>query len=234
MNFLLTEEEKDKIKKLYQTEDMVYSETVPDEHQKTIDRLGKTIFADFDFSEMKKKNPPKNDSKETKKELEFLNTLPLNVKQVENNDKILKSFKYVFDKRNLVFPKKLVRKLIKDSASVIMDLKYHFNRPRPYQLYKSHDLPVKTYVMSSMKTPSYPSGHSTQGILISKVLADLYPELADELIKKGKEISLSRNIAKAHFPSDSKLGIELGEKMYQFLKDSEFLNKFDGIYQEKE
>lgn len=234
MNFLLTEEEKDKIKKLYQTEDMVYSETVPEEHQKTIDRLGNTIFADFDFSEMKKKNPPKNDSKETKKELEFLNTLPLNVKQVENNDKILKAFKYVFDKRNLVFPKKLVRKLIKDSASVIMDLKYHFNRPRPYQLYKVHDLPKKTYVMDSMKTPSYPSGHSTQGILISKVLADLYPELADELIKKGKEISLSRNIAKAHFPSDSKFGIELGDEMYNFLKDSEFLNKFDGIYQEKE
>jgi hypothetical protein len=234
MDFLLTEEEKDKIKKLYQDNDMVYSEDIPEEHQKTIDRLNNTIFADFDVSKFKERNPPKNDSKETKKELEFLNTLPLNQKQVEDNDRILKAFKHLFDKRNLVFPKKLVRKLIKDSASVIMNLKYHYNRPRPYQLYGVHDLPVKTYIMSSMKTPSYPSGHSTQGILISKVLADLYPELSNELLKKGKEISLSRNIAKAHFPSDSKFGIDLGNEMYEFLKDSEFINKFDGIYQEKE
>ena len=48
MDFLLTEEEKDKIKKLYQDNDMVYSEYIPEEHQKTIDRLNNTIFADFD------------------------------------------------------------------------------------------------------------------------------------------------------------------------------------------
>jgi acid phosphatase (class A) len=89
-------------------------------------------------------------------------------------------------------------------------------------------------MMDSMKTPSYPSGHSTQGILIAKVLSDLYPELSSEILKKGREISFSRNIGKAHFPSDSKIGQELGTEMYEYLKDSGFLNKFDGIYQEKE
>jgi len=234
MGFLISEEEKKKIKNQYQFDDMVYSEDIPDNHQKTMDRLDKTVFSDFDFSNFEKKNPPANSSKETKKELEFLNTLPYNDKLIKNSDDVLKSFKTIFDRRNIVFPKKLIRKLIKDSASVIMKLKYHFNRPRPFQVYKIHDIPIHPFIMDSMKTPSYPSGHSAQGILISKVLSDLYPELEGEITKKGNEISLSRNLAKAHFPSDSKLGQELGNKMYEFLKDSGFLNKFDGIYQEKE
>lgn len=234
MNFLITESDKDKIKDMYNTGEMVYAKEIKPQHQKTIDRLDNTIFAEFDYSDFKKKTPPKNDSEESKKELEFLATLPHNEKFVNSNDEVLKSFKRIFDKKNLKFPKPLVRKLIKDSASVIMDLKYYFNRPRPYQLNKLHDVKFSTVMMDSMKTPSYPSGHSTQGILIAKVLSDLYPELSSEILKKGREISFSRNIGKAHFPSDSKVGQELGTEMYEYLKDSGFLNKFDGIYQEKE
>ena len=70
-----------------------------------------------------------------------------------------------------------------------------------------------------MKTPSYPSGHSTQGYLPAEVLKDKYPEKSKELDKKAKDISDSRNIAKAHYKSDSKLGKQLGLEMYKYLKD---------------
>ena len=69
-----------------------------------------------------------------------------------------------------------------------------------------------------MKTPSYPSGHSTQGILIGKVLADKFPKAAKQFIKAGKNISDSRRIAKAHYKSDSMMGEKLGEAMYQHIK----------------
>ena len=74
-------------------------------------------------------------------------------------------------------------------------------------------------ILPSMKTPSFPSGHSTQGILISKVLATKYPHVGQEFMKEGKDISYSRNIGRAHFPSDSKLGESLGNRMYNFIKE---------------
>ena len=42
--------------------------------------------------------------------------------------------------------------------------------------------------MESMKTPSYPSGHSAQGILIGKVLQTKLPINTDAFIEAGKRI----------------------------------------------
>ena len=68
-----------------------------------------------------------------------------------------------------------------------------------------------------MKTPSYPSGHSTQGILIGKVLQTKLPINTDAFLEAGKRISYSRNIGRAHYPSDSRLGEEIGTEMYRYI-----------------
>ena len=47
-----------------------------------------------------------------------------------------------------------------------------------------------------MKTPSYPSGHYYQGILIGKVLQTKLPITTDSFIEAGKRISYSRNIGR--------------------------------------
>ena len=78
---------------------------------------------------------------------------------------------------------------------------------------------MKDYEMSSMKTPSYPSGHSTQGVLIGLALAKKHPQAARQFIKAGKNISDSRRVAKAHYKSDSVMGEKLGEAMYQHIKN---------------
>jgi hypothetical protein len=74
------------------------------------------------------------------------------------------------------------------------------------------------HVLESMKTPSYPSGHSAQGILVGKVLQTKLPINTDAFLEAGKRISYSRNLGRAHFPSDSRLGEDIGNAMYQHIK----------------
>ena len=71
-----------------------------------------------------------------------------------------------------------------------------------------------------MKTPSYPSGHSTQGYLVGLYLLEKFDDekLGKELISEKKAISKARNIGRNHYPSDSKIGEELGKKMFRFIK----------------
>ena len=93
---------------------------------------------------------------------------------------------------------------------MILELKKYHNRPRPYDL----DSSLKAIKMKSMNTPSYPSGHSAQSMLIASVLKDKYGK-EKAFMQTAKNISNSRNIAHAHFPSDSKNGNELGGKLYE-------------------
>ena len=50
------------------------------------------------------------------------------------------------------------------------------------------------------------------------MLKDKYPNKVKELDKKAKDISESRNIARAHLKSDSELGKKLGLDMAKHLK----------------
>jgi acid phosphatase (class A) len=97
---------------------------------------------------------------------------------------------------------------------LLQTLKKYHNRKRPYEL----DSSLKAIVLKSMQTPSYPSGHSVQGTGIAKLLADKYPKAKSAFLKTGKNISYSRRVARAHYKSDSKMGEELGNSMYKFIK----------------
>ena len=75
--------------------------------------------------------------------------------------------------------------------------------------------------MDSMKTPSYPSGHSAQGFLIAKVLSDEYPSSTKAFNSLANNISYSRRVAHAHYKSDSNMGKKLGNAMYKHIKNKE-------------
>ena len=96
---------------------------------------------------------------------------------------------------------------------MILKLKKYHNRPRPYEL----DKKLSAFVMKSMKTPSYPSGHSVQGMLIGNVLKMKYGKSA--FMQTAKNISYSRRVAHAHYKSDSKMGEDLGNSMFNFIKN---------------
>ena len=177
------------------------------------------MFKDFNIDKFKKMKPPSDNSFDTMQEVKEINKLPLNKDKIKKFDNIEKTFKSIADSNNIKdYPKKLVKDLIEKSAPIILKLKKHFNRPRPKVIAKKMGIKMKDFEMNSMKTPSYPSGHSAQGILIGMVLSKIYPAYAKQFKKAGENISDSRNIAKAHYKSDSKMGKQLGAAMYNHIK----------------
>ena len=136
------------------------------------DDIKNSAFRDFDITPYLKKNFPPNESVKTYQEIKTISQLPANVAYVKKYDKIGNAFKQVFIKHNLSYPDEKIKQLLKDSVPIIKILKYIFNRPRPKQLAHYYDINLGSIVnLNSMKTPSYPSGHSVQGYLIAHVLA---------------------------------------------------------------
>ena len=178
------------------------------------------MFKDFNISSFKKMKPPGDNTFDTSQEVKALNKIPLKKEFVKKFDNIEAAFKNTAKENNIKdYDKKLPARLIKESAPIILELKKHFNRPRPKVLAKKMNIKMKDYEMASMKTPSYPSGHSVQGVLIAKVLGDKHPKAKSAFAKTGENISYSRRVAHAHYKSDSKMGEKLGNSMYKHIKN---------------
>ena len=212
--FIFTEENIKSIKNTVYTKD-----GIKDKHAKKIEGIKNGLFKEFNYSKYKVKNPPKNNSMVVYNELQFLKDLPEDDSYVEEHDEIKKVFEEICKENNVEYPKELVDNLLMSAAGVVMDLKYHYNRPRPFQLASHYNIKLGEHVMESMKSPSYPSGHSLQGILVGKVLQTKLPINTNAFLEAGKRISYSRNLGRAHYPSDSKLGEDIGNAMFRYIRD---------------
>ena len=172
------------------------------------------MFKDFDIKPFKKIKPPSDNSFDTDQEIKALKKIKLNKSFVKKYDNIEGAFEKTAKDNNIKdYDKKIAAKLIKESAPVILKLKKHHDRPRPYDLDKN----LSSVKMDSMKTKSYPSGHSAQGMLIASVLKDKYGK-GKAFMQTAKNISDSRNIAHAHYKSDSVNGTKLGKQLYKHIK----------------
>ena len=176
------------------------------------------MLRDFNISNFKKMKPPSDNTFDTSQEIKALKKIPLNKKFVKDYDNIEKAFAKTAEEQSIDYDKKIAAKLITASAPIILKLKKHFDRPRPKALAKKMNIKIKDIEMDSMKTASYPSGHTAQGILIAKVLGDKYPKAKSAFAKTGENISYSRNVARAHYKSDTKMGEKLASAMYKHLK----------------
>jgi hypothetical protein len=175
----------------------------------------------FDLSSFKKMKPPGDNTFDTMQEIKTINKIPIRKDFVKEYDDIEKAFEKTAKREGIKdYDKRIAKAVIKESAPVILKLKKHFNRPRPKVLAKKMNIKMEDIELPSMKTPSYPSGHSAQGKTIAMLLSDKYPQAKDAFMQTGDNISYSRNVAHAHYPSDSKLGKELGEEMYNFIKNN--------------
>tara|TARA_R100000900_G_scaffold132258_1_gene108657 strand:- start:270 stop:794 length:525 start_codon:yes stop_codon:yes gene_type:complete len=172
------------------------------------------MFKDFDISSFKKQKPPSDNSFDTDQEIKALKKIPLRKEFVKKYDDIESAFEKTAEEQGVKdYDKSIAKKLIKESAPVIMKLKKHHNRPRPYDLDKS----MAHFKMKSMETPSYPSGHSVQGMLIGNALKMKYGKSA--FMQTAKNISYSRRVARAHYESDSKKGDQIGNSMFKHIKN---------------
>ena len=172
------------------------------------------MFKDFDVCSFKKKKPPVDSGYTTRTEINELKKIPLNKKFVKDNDNIESAFAKTAKDNNVEdYDKSIAADFIKKSAPIILDLKKYHNRKRPYELDKN----LKAIVLKSMQTPSYPSGHSVQGMLIGNALKNKYGKSA--FMQTAKNISYSRRVARAHYKSDSKKGDEIGNSMFKHIKN---------------
>ena len=176
-------------------------------------------FDGFDINLYKSFPPPKNSSQTTLDELNYIQGIERDEKFIKEADDVENYFKSFIEGKGFEYPKKHVKHILKCSKPIIVKLKYYYNRPRPDQLADHFNLPLDNFYLDSMGTPSYPSGHSTQGILIGLVLGDMFQEYRQELFNIGKDISYSRLMSKAHYPSDSKFGEQLGRDLYNKMRN---------------
>tara|TARA_R110001583_G_scaffold3173_2_gene20776 strand:- start:35009 stop:41008 length:6000 start_codon:yes stop_codon:yes gene_type:complete len=200
--------------------DMVYREEPRSKH---IRRMGKDLgsLKGFPIENFKTMPPPENESDVTQEEIEYLDTIPVDDKLVESADNIDRHFKQFLNSKGLEWPIDQINQILPGVRAIILKLKYYYNRPRPWQIANVRGLKLDSETLQSSSTPSYPSGHAAQGKFIGRLLADMYPEYAEELTQIGEEIAFSRNMAKIHYPSDSEFGKLLGDEMYDYVYETQ-------------
>ncbi len=107
----------------------------------------------------------------------------------------------------------------KEIVYFVVNYKKRFSRPRPSQLAPQLDL-----VVPNPGHAAYPSGHATQSMVFSLILAMIDPENEATYLEYARNIAKRREIAGVHYPSDSQSGQLLAEKLVQeLIKVPEFI-----------
>jgi len=173
-------------------------------------------------------NPPDNNSAEVKQELvqvkKKTEQLQKN-KELQNKIRIVDldadfPLKKIAEKHGLEYPQKLADKLWRDMLSPMqMQLKWKYNRPRPYQLAKKLGFDLEHIETKTHHTPSYPSGHAVHGFFTSFLLSDMYPKYTGEWMEAGKEVGMARVYQGVHFPSDVDAAFYIAKKVWDDVKD---------------
>ena len=218
-----------------------FAEIIQEESKESkLDKLGHSVKLSADrlkqlkkdYSEFKHINLedwqqypfPKNSSEKTKKEIQHLISLgqfrtQWEDEMVEYDIKVIRPFKEYLDEYGIEVDFTRIKSLRDQSNPIILALKRHYNRPRPKALAKELGLPLNTFPLKTAGTPSYPSGHATQGRLVSLLVADEAPlEHRKNILDIGKRIGHSRQIAGAHYPTDTEFGIRLADHLYDLSK----------------
>jgi acid phosphatase (class A) len=102
----------------------------------------------------------------------------------------------------------------KDGEAVADYSKDIWKRPRPFMI----DHTLATGKLE--KTFSYPSGHSTESMVLALVLADLFPEKRDAIIAEARSIGWHRVEIARHYPTDIYAGRVLAQAIVEQLKKS--------------
>jgi acid phosphatase (class A) len=114
---------------------------------------------------------------------------------------------------------------VQSDAATVTDLgKDHFKRPRPF---------VTDPSLASGKLEksfSYPSGHSTESMVLALVLADLLPEKHDDIIAHARQMGWHRVQIARHYPTDIYAGRVLALAIVkQFKKSDQFEADFNEV-----
>jgi acid phosphatase (class A) len=108
---------------------------------------------------------------------------------------------------------------VQQDAETVTDLgKEYFHRPRPYT--------VDTNLINGRleKSFSYPSGHSTESMVLALVLADLRPARRDAILAHARLMGWHRVQIARHYPTDIYAGRVLAQAIVRQFKNSAAFN----------
>ena len=110
--------------------------------------------------------------------------------------------------------KSFLDKITDETDGLLYTLKYHYNRPRPFQLGYYHGIQVNSAIYTNANSPAFPSGHATEARLFSLIFSEKYSFAADKLMNIGNKIAESRLNAGVHYPSDTEFGYEVAQWIF--------------------
>lgn len=141
------------------------------------------------------------------------------VESVANNDEdSFYSIKKYLKKMKVEFHENELRDIVQQAVPTIRYFKNKFNRKRPFEIDGNLDVLGST----TNKTRSYPSGHSTQAMIIALYVAQKFPKHRDGLMEAAKEVGMGRVKAGFHFLSDHVAGQMLGTKMFEHMNKEDY------------
>ena len=149
------------------------------------------------------------------------------VESVANNDEdSFYSIKEYLKKMRVSFHEGELRDIVQQAVPTIRYFKNKFNRKRPFEIDGNLDVLGST----TNKTRSYPSGHSTQAMIIALYVAQKFPEHKDGLMEAAKEVGMGRVKAGFHFLSDHVAGQMLGTKMFEQMNKEDYGDSLKEYY----
>ena len=101
------------------------------------------------------------------------------------------------------FKKDYLQKISNKLRVLILSLKKHYNRPRPYQVACYTNQPLFPFASKTAHTPSYPSGHALQGYFLCRVIAFHNPDKENEIMEIAETIAITREVLGVHYKSDN-------------------------------
>jgi len=190
-----------------------YNSGPRDKHLKKMSR--ETPLINIQADNIHVPSPPLNFSEETFLELKALEKA-INNSHIDDfrfaymsDDKPLDVIKSFALENNLIFDEQYFQELEKQLATLILKLKYRFNRPRPDQIAAEYKVNIPKTKSSSAGTPAYPSGHTIQAHVITNVISRMNPGNQRSLENLADRIALGRMQTGVHYPSDIEMGKEI-------------------------
>lgn len=121
---------------------------------------------------------------------------------------------------------------IYDATVAAWDTKYAHNRPRPFVADKK-----VIALIPKPDSPSYPCEHSVAAGVAVTIISHFYPAMADSAKRMAEQVMASRIAAGVAFPSDTRDGFALGQKIalaeIEYTKNFASTKTFDGNVPQK-
>jgi acid phosphatase (class A) len=103
----------------------------------------------------------------------------------------------------------ILRRTLADAGLSTYAAKNNYQRARPFMI---NNAPICTPEDEEdlRKDGSYPSGHTAIGWAWALILAEVFPQQAIDILERGKQFGISRNVCNVHWHSDVVAGRMMG------------------------